>query len=174
MEHYKFDDTGKLINLPSPTSSKADFDFFEGNWTIENKRLKSRLNNCEEWTSFSAEQEMKIVLQGKGNVDHFRSTVDGEYFEGLSLRIFDEMTKLWSIYWTDIHKPGIMDVPVLGSFYGNEGIFYSQDNWEGKDVLVKFIWDKTDPDNPIWSQAFSPDMGETWETNWYMYIKRVV
>jgi len=36
-----------------------------------------------------------------------------------------------------------------------------------------FHWDKTDIDNPIWSQAFSTDNGKTWEWNWYMYTNRI-
>jgi len=37
---------------------------------------------------------------------------------------------------------------------------------------VKFKWDKTDPDRPEWSQAFSDDEGRTWEWNWYMYMTK--
>lgn len=43
----------------------------------------------------------------------------------------------------------------------------------GKDILVKFQWDKTDPDHPIWSQAFSPDNGTYLEWNWYMYMHKI-
>lgn len=43
---------------------------------------------------------------------------------------------------------------------------------EGKDIVVMFQWDKTDPTKPIWSQAFSADDGKTWEWNWYMYFSR--
>ena len=48
----QFDNNGELIIRPSSTSSKHDFDFFEGMWKLQNKKLKSRLNNCTEWTEF--------------------------------------------------------------------------------------------------------------------------
>jgi hypothetical protein len=58
-----------------------------------------------------------------------------------------------------------MDPPVTGSFEGNTGIFYGKNNWNGVPVLVMYKWDKTDPDHPQWSQAYSPDNGLTWEWN---------
>ncbi|MEN2489361.1 hypothetical protein AAYQ05_16290 [Flavobacterium sp. B11] len=43
-----FDANGELIITASPTSSKHDFDFFEGKWKLHNKKLNSRLSNCTE------------------------------------------------------------------------------------------------------------------------------
>ena len=173
IQQYKFSDSGELINIPSPTSSKEDFNFFAGNWTIRNKRLKTRLNNCTEWIEFEAKQDMHIILHGLGNIDHFHATFDGEPFEGMSLRFFDQKTKLWSIYWNDVTKGGILEPPVLGSFYGDLGVFYTKDTFNGEEILVKFEWDKSDPNNPVWRQGFSNDNGRSFEWNWYMYISKV-
>ncbi|MBA4183266.1 MAG: hypothetical protein H0X49_04550, partial [Acidobacteria bacterium] len=52
------------------------------------------------------------------------------------------------------------------------GKFYARDVFQGKDIIVLFNWDKTNPDVPIWSQAFSLDNGKTWEWNWYMTAYR--
>ena len=70
MNHFEFSESGDLINIPSKTSSKEDFDFYAGNWKIRNRRLKTRLNNCTEWIDFDATQTMRIVLNGLGNIDH--------------------------------------------------------------------------------------------------------
>ena len=45
--------------IASATSSKNDFDFYEGKWNIHNRKLKSRLNNCTEWLEFEATGEMR-------------------------------------------------------------------------------------------------------------------
>lgn len=172
-EHYKFLENGELVNIPSATSSQSDFDFYAGKWKIHNKRLKTRLSNSTEWIEFEATQEMNIVLNGLGNVDHFYATFDGEPFEGMSMRFFDKKTKLWSIYWSDVSKTGILEPPVLGSFYGDLGVFYTKDTFDNKEILVKFEWDKADPNNPAWRQGFSEDHGKTWEWNWYMYMSKV-
>jgi len=173
MEYFVFAENGDIVNIPSPTSAKTDFDFYAGKWKIRNKRLKARLANCDEWVEFEATQDMRIVLDGLGNIDHFYATFDDEPFEGMSMRFFDPRTKLWSIYWSDVTKTGILESAVLGSFYGNLGVFYTKDTFKGEDILVKFEWDKTDLDNPTWRQAFSDDKGKTWEWNWYMYMSRV-
>jgi len=160
----KFTKTGELDVQPSAASSKNDFDFLVGKWKLKDKKLKSRLNNSKEWIEFESTVEMSKLLNGIGNMDIYRTTADGNPFEGIALRLFNPQTKLWSIYWADGNK-GVLDPPVVGSFEGNIGRFYSKDKFNGKDIIVVFQWNKTDPNNPVWSQAFSPDNGKTWEWN---------
>ncbi|MBL0745675.1 hypothetical protein [Chryseolinea lacunae] len=160
----KFTTTGELEIRASATSSQNDFDFLVGNWVLKDKKLKSRLTNSTEWIEFESTVEMHKLLNGIGNMDTYRTVVDGNPFEGIALRLFNPKTKLWSIYWVDSNV-GVIDAPVVGSFEGNIGKFYCKDKFKGKDIVVVFVWDKTDPENPVWSQAFSPDNGKTWEVN---------
>ncbi len=172
MDHFTFTENGTLEITPTALSSQHDFDFYVGKWEIRNKKLKSRLSNCTEWLEFTAIQEMQIILDGKGNTDNFITTIDGTPFEGRSLRLFNPQTKLWSMYWTDTISCALQS-PTVGSFDGNIGRFYDLDTFNGQEILVQFHWDKTDPNHPIWSQAFSTDKGKTWEWNWYMYSSRI-
>ncbi len=55
-----FDKNGELVIVPSPTSSKHDFDFFEGKWNLHNKKLKTRLNGCSEWIEFHTQHKKCI------------------------------------------------------------------------------------------------------------------
>jgi hypothetical protein len=167
-----FDENGELMVMPASTSSKNDFDFFMGKWQLQNKKLKERLNNSSEWVTFESMQEMHTILNGVGNIDNFFAELDGQPFEGMSLRLFNPVTKLWSIYWADsIH--GKLDPPVTGSFENSMGLFFGKDYVKGKPILVVFRWDITDKDHPVWSQAFSADNGTTWEWNWYMYFSKI-
>ncbi len=163
----------ELIITPAAESSAHDFDFFIGHWNIHNRRLKTRLNGCTEWIEFEAYQEMHTILNGLGNTDNFKAMFDGKPFEGMTLRLFNPAARLWSIYWADSDKV-VLDPPVLGSFKNAIGEFYGKDIFNGKEILVKFKWDKTDPGNPVWSQAFSADRGKSWEWNWYMYMTKAV
>ncbi len=167
-----FDENGELVIAASATSSKHDFDFFEGEWKLQNKKLKTRLNNCTEWIEFESTQKMYKVLNGIGNIDNFLATFDGQAFEGMTVRLFNPKTKLWSIYWADSNE-GRLDPPVLGSFENNVGHFITKDTFNGKNILVVFRWDARKKDKPIWSQAFSEDNGKTWEWNWYMYMSKI-
>jgi hypothetical protein len=165
--------TGELEILPSKNSAASDFDFFHGKWKIRNRKLKERLKNCDEWIEFDADHECISILNGFGNTDFFRTKLDGEPFEAISLRLFDPKTRLWTIYWAD-SKAVVLDVGQVGSFDGDIGEFYAKDISEGTPVIVKFRWDKSDLEKLEWSQAFSADNGVTWEWNWYMSLTKVI
>jgi len=157
--------------VPSPASSNTDFDFLHGTWKIRNRKLKERLKGSEEWIEFEAGQKCKGILENNANIDFFRTSFDGDNFEAITIRLFDPKTRLWSIYWAD-SKAVILDIGQVGSFDGTTGEFFARDVWEGTPIIVKFHWDKTNADEPVWSQAFSVDEGKTWEWNWYMYFER--
>ena len=171
MQNCKLNLQKKLLITASAKSSKHDFDFYKGTWKIKNRKLKERLKNTNEWIEFEADQEMQIILLGFGNTDNFNAEFGGIPFEGRTIRIFNKTSKLWSMYWTDSNST-TLQAPTVGSFEGPIGKFYCKDTFEGQNILVEFLWDKTDLDNPIWSQAFSVDEGKTWETNWYMHMSR--
>ena len=157
--------------VPSPASSNTDFDFLHGTWKIRNQKLKERLKGSEEWIEFEAGQKCKGILENNANIDFFRTSLDGADFEAITIRLFDPKTRLWSIYWAD-SKAVVLDIGQVGSFDGTTGEFFARDVWEGTPIIVKFHWDKTNADEPVWSQAFSVDEGKTWEWNWYMYFER--
>lgn len=165
---------GKLAITASKTSSKTDFDFLVGRWRIRNRQLKAPLSgsdassdaSSDEWEEFEADQECHAILLGLGDFDIFRAEVGGKPFEGLTVRLFDPKTRLWTIYWAD-SVAGKLDGGKVGSFDGDIGEFLSREIMAGKDVVVRFNWDKRDPKSPVWSRAFSTDDGRTWEWNWH-------
>ena len=166
--------TPRDLNIvASPSSSPTDFDFLEGTWKVHNRKLISRLSNCSEWTEFEAHAECRKILNGFGNVDSFCTSVEGQPFEGMSLRLFNPRTRLWSIYWANSETVEL-DVPQVGSFADGIGTFYARDTYEGKAIMVQFRWDVRDLLSPVWSQAFSADNGRTWEWNWFMTFTREV
>jgi hypothetical protein len=69
---------------------------------------------------------------------------------------------------------GVMDPPVVGSFENGVGHFFCKDVFKGKNIIMMFRWDMRDKHNPVWSQAFSPDNGKTWEWNWYNVSYRML
>lgn len=172
MKNATLNAKGELIITPTATSSKADFNFLVGAHRVHHKKLKSRLNNCTEWIEFDGTHTQEILLNGMGNLEQQKmTTVDGDPIEGIALRLFDPASKLWSIYWAD-SKIGKLDVPMIGSFENNTGYFFAKDHFNEKPILVQFKWDASNPNQTVWSQAFSDDAGKTWEWNWYMYFTK--
>jgi len=168
-----FDNSGELVITASSSSSSNDFDYLEGNWKLKNKRLKSRLSGCTEWTPiFETRVVMTKILNGIGNIDNFYDTSNGNKYEGVAVRLFNPKTKLWSIYWSDSNT-GAFDPPMVGSFENNVGHFFCKDNFNGRPIIVVFRWDVRNPKLPVWSQAFSDDNGKTWEWNMINFSEKI-
>ena len=140
------------------------------------RRLNKRLENCNDWTEFESLDENHKILNGIGDVDAFSTTelpgYEGKSFEGFTLRLFNPKTRLWSLYWVP-STTGVLDPPVVGSFENNVGHFFTKDTFNGKTIIMMFRWDARDKERPIWSQAFSPDNGKTWEWNWFNVSQRI-
>jgi hypothetical protein len=168
----QLDKNGHLIITASPNSSKNDFDFLVGDWLIRHKKLKHRLVNNQEWIEFDSTFKMFKVLNGLGNIDNMNTSIDGAEYEGMSIRFFNPTTQLWSIHWADTNTLAL-DTPTVGSFDRDFGHFFTTDHLDGKKITVVYRWDVRDKENPIWSQAFSADQGQTWEWNWYMYFSKI-
>ena len=147
-----------------------DFDFWPGCWRVRNRRLRERLRGSCEWDEFEATAEARELPGGLGNEDVYRTDYAGG-FVAMSFRFFDPATRRWAIHWAD-NRRGTLDPPVYGSFEGGTGVFQGADTFEGRPVLVRFVWSRTATPTPRWEQAFSDDGGRTWETNWIMDMER--
>jgi hypothetical protein len=162
----ELDADGELVIVPSQTSSKHDFDLLAGEWRMEHRKLAARLSDSTTWLRLeSTDVNYGPILGGLGNADLLRGFFGGKPFEGFTLRLFNPETRLWSLYWV-ASDSGVLDPPVVGSFDGDIGHFFGKDVFQGREVIVVFRWDFRDREHLVWSQAFSPDRGETWEWNW--------
>jgi len=114
------------------------------------------------------------LMGGYANVDDDVSEVPGGTYRGVAPRSFDAKLGQWSIWWMDSRMPRApMDPPVRGSFQNGVGTFYADDTENGKPIRIRFIWSQITPTSCHWEQAYSPDGGKTWETNWIQDLKRV-
>jgi hypothetical protein len=114
------------------------------------------------------------LMGGYSNVDDTVFEKPGAAFRGVALRSFDSKTEQWSIWWLDSRTPlGPVDPPMRGGFREGVGTFYADETFNGKPVRTRFLWTKITPTSCHWEQAYSPDGGKTWETNWVQDIVRV-
>lgn len=149
-------------------AASTDFDFMFGDWTVRHRRLTERLAGSADWQTFDGTSTTRGVLGGSGNIEDNVIELPGGPYRAVALRSFDKESREWAIWWLDGRDPWSLDVPVTGSFTGGEGRFFADTTIDGQPIRIRFTWDATDVARPRWSQAFSADEGETWETNWQM------
>jgi hypothetical protein len=150
-----------------------DFDFFFGDWKVRHRYLKARLAGSIEWLEFDGTTRAQPLLNGAGNVDDNFLDKPGDPYRAATVRAYDAKTNTWAIWWIDGRTPtGPLDPPMLGQFENSIGTFFSDQIIGDKPVKVRFIWTPKGPTAAQWEQAFSPDGGKTWETNWIMQFTR--
>jgi hypothetical protein len=141
---------------------------------VHNKKLRNVADPiCGEWVEFDATSEVVPILDGIGRIDrmHVPRPLDGDPFEGFTLRLFDPSTQTWSIWWSSTRALGRLEPPVVGQFAGDHGTFECDDVVGGREVTVRFEW-LADAVAPIWRQSFSYDHGQSWKMNWEMKFVR--
>lgn len=152
-----------------------DFDFELGTWKIHLKRLEHRLAGSTTWVEFDGSSVTRKVWGGRADLEEFETDSPvGGHIEGLTLRLYDPQTHQWSLYWAT-SKSGTIGPPTIGQFKDGRGEFYDTEpsGPDGRSILVRFIWSKTDTNSPHFEQSFSDDGGKTWEVNWITDQTRV-
>ncbi len=151
-----------------------NFDFLVGKWNVLNRRLKDRMNDCDEWTEFTAEMETKPILNGLGIMDEMKSAHFGDNFIGLSIRILNPVSNEWKIFWADTANPEIgLKEQVVGKFENGVGKFFGKEDYKGKEYNLRFLWKKETADTAQWEQAYYNEASQVWETNWTMLFTSI-
>jgi hypothetical protein len=154
---------------PEVHDGSHDFDFLYGKWRMPNHRLVKRLAGSHEWDDFVTCDEGKPLPGGIGDMDIMRANY-WPNFVGVTVRTYDAQSGLWRLYWFDNQfSHGVMDPPLEGKFNGNVGVFKANSTFDGKPIIMRFIWTINPKGSKVvakWEQAFSADGGKTWETNW--------
>ena len=147
-----------------------NFDFLNGMWTSTQRRLREPLTGSDDWYEFPGHLRNWNVMDGAGNVDELTCHTEG--FSGLTVRLYDQKTGDWSIYWAS-STLGLSFEPQVGRFgEDGRGVFLGKDVHKGQPVKVVYIWSDITDETARWEQAFSVDDGQTWETNWTADFRR--
>lgn len=146
-----------------------DFRFLLGEWAVTHNRKPAPITRPDHWIAFQGRQCGRAYFDGAVSVDELELD-DGQ--RGLTFRIYNDKTDLWSIYW--IHsRGGGLQTPVHGRFRDGIGRFFSQEEIDGQRVDVRFVWDEIDATSAHWTQSFSFDRASTWHLNWDMRLERI-
>lgn len=158
---------------PAPSQPQAaerrdgqdDFDFEIGTWTIHLSRLLKPLSGSKEWVHYEGTSIVRPVWDGLANLGELDVTGPAGRIVGLSLRLYNPESGQWHISWAS-SRDGLLGPAMIGGFRNGRGEFYNQEMFNGRAILVRFIFSDITPGWFLLEQAFSDDGGKTWEANW--------
>jgi len=156
----------------APRDGAHDFDFLIGDWKAHVRRLPERLKGSTVRVEYNGISNHKKLLDSNANFEEFDvSTPDKKLrIKAQTLRLYNPESHQWSIYLVDLDKGTLELPPVVGQFSGKRGEFYNQQTWEGRAVLVRYVWLDISPKSSRMEQ--SADGGKTWEVNWICELSR--
>ncbi len=142
-----------------------DFDFDFGTWSTHSSRLLHPLTGSTTWADMDGITVVKKVRDGRVNLAAYKANGAAGSVELLSLRFNNPTAHQWNLVFATPNV-GVLSVPCVGQFKDGRGVFYDQEEFNGRSILVRFsIWGIA-PDKAQSEQAFSDDGGKTWEVNW--------
>lgn len=159
------------------TSTMADdaaraFDSHIGTWHTSLKRLKDPLTHSETWLEYEGTTVVRAVMHGRANLAELEVAGEAGRIDGISLRLYDPSSGRWTLTYANL-ADGSLATPSVGQFEGARGEFYSDEQYRGRDVRVRFVIEPQGPDVIRFEQAFSIDDGRTWEVNWIATDTRI-
>ena len=158
--------------IPAERDGQHDFDALIGSWKYHLKKLVNPLTGSTTWTEFDGTGVCYKIWDGRAELDTIEVESPTGHIEGLTLRTYNPQSHQWRLYWAN-SKNGIMDPPQIGEFKDGRGEFYAQDIFNGKSILIRFLWTNLTTSTPHFEQSFSEDGGKTWEVNWIADQTRV-
>lgn len=161
-----------LNQAEAAADSAGDFDFFLGKWQVKHRRLKERLVGSKEWEEYAGTTHCQAILGGIANFNDSVVHRSGATYRSLGLRAFDAKTNAWTDWSLDGRNPTQVTVDGVGRFVNGIGTFFADDTFAGKPIRVRGIFTPLTARSTQWEQAFSPDAGRTWETNYVMRYTR--
>jgi hypothetical protein len=158
----------------TPHDGAHDFDFLIGDWKAHVRRLPDRLVGSTEWVEYDGISNHKKLFGSNANLEEFEVDRPQKHLhiKAQTLRLYNPVSRQWSIYLLDVDKGTLGLPPVVGEFVGPRGEFYDQEDYKGRMILVRYVWLNISPHAARMEQAFSPDGGKSWEVNWICELSR--
>ncbi len=147
------------------SDGQHDFDFEIGSWTTELSRLVSPLSGSTEWMEYRGTSEVRPIWNGAANLVELDVEGPAGRIQAMSLRLYDPATSAWSLHSASVRGGGISP-PAVGRFIDGRGEFLSEEEFDGRPILVRFVISDITPTSCRFEQSFSDDGGASWEANW--------
>jgi hypothetical protein len=164
---------GLAQNPPVVRDGQRDFDFELDSWKIHLKRRLKPLTGSTSWVEFDGTSVTRKLWDGKAQIEEFETDGTAGHIEGLTLRLYNQETRQWGLYWANSKQGSLGGPPNVGEFKSGRGEFFAQDTFNGRVILIRYVWSEMTENSAHFEQSFSDDGGKTWEVNWITDQTRV-
>lgn len=149
---------------PAKPDGQHDFDWDLGTWKVHSQRLLHPLTGSTTWTEYDGTDVVRRVWGGRANIGEVELDGPAGHLEYLTLRLYNPQTRQWSMNISS-SATGALSPPATGRFEGGHGEFFDQEDYQGRNILVRFEVSVLTPTACRFEQSFSADGGKTWELN---------
>jgi hypothetical protein len=148
-----------------PAPEARQFDFWLGDWTIEQRVLRADGSYAE----FPARTTVRLAAAGCALVEDWSGTVqffwegmrEPAELHGLSVRAWDRDSRMWSIHWMDDRSPAFT-APFVGGFKDGRGAFLQTAiGPDGVERTSRITFERPADGVVDWSLASTSDGGKS-------------
>jgi hypothetical protein len=147
------------------------FDWQLGAWDIHMSRLLHPLTGSKSWTPLDGSVVVRPLWGGRANLAEIETQGPSGHLEFMALRLYNPQSQQWNLQFAHSDE-GVLSAPMIGAFKDGRGVFYDQEQYADRTILVRFSFLSLNADSSRDEQAFSADGGKTWEVNWINTQKR--
>ncbi len=158
---------------PAASDGSHDFDFAAGAWKEHTWRLDKPLTGSTTWFEMDGYSVARKALDGRASIVEYEGEGPRGHLTLLAVRLYDPASHQWSLNFSTPERGALWPTPLVGQFRAGRGDFYSNDEIDGRTILVRFSAMALSPTTARTEQAFSADGGKTWETNWINAYTRI-
>lgn len=148
------------------------FDFVWGDWRTDIAFLPDPFAGASHWMQIHGRVSAHKLWGGRADLAETEAQGPRGPLEDLTLRLYNPQAHQWYLYLAN-SADGILDEPLIGDFKDGRGVFYNQDTYAGRTVLVRHVYFAITADSYRFEQALSDDGGKTWRTNFTAHLTRV-
>jgi hypothetical protein len=150
-----------------------DFDFHFGKWNTHIRRLVNPLSGSTTWVELNGTVTVRKIWDGRANLEELEAGNATTHFQGLTIFLYNPESHQWSQDFASISNGTLSQPPMIGEFKNGRGELFAQDIFNGRTILVRFVWSDITPNSHHVEQSFSDDGGKTWEPNFVADLTRI-
>jgi len=141
-----------------------DFDWDIGTWKVHSRRLLHPLTGSTTWVDYEGTDVVRQIWGGRANLGEVELDGPSGHLEYVTLRLYNPTTQRWSMNISS-SAAGVLSPPAIGSFSAGQAEFYDQEEYQGRNILVRIKVSVLTPTTCRFEQSFSEDFGKSWEVN---------